>query len=119
MGCLIVMIICPLIDDSECSSEQMFNDELELPSGEAIIVFHPYCSIICRSIIRQSIYCRTYVFSYLLNVVSLFCLSMFCDTSTVFPGFSILVMASFFIHNIPCIISFLIYSHLLKFAEHR
>ena len=47
------------------------------------IVFHTYCSIIGRSIIRRSIKCRVYVLNYLLNVASLFCLSMFCRTATV------------------------------------
>ena len=42
------------------------------------IVFHNQCSIIARSIIRRSINCHIYVLSYLLNLASLFCLSMFC-----------------------------------------
>ena len=56
----------------------MFNDAQQMPSDEAFIVVHTYCSIIGRSIIRRSINCHIYVLSYLLNVASFFCLSMFC-----------------------------------------
>ena len=56
----------------------MFNDAYRLPSGEAFNVFHTYWSIIGRSIIRRSINCHIYDLSYLLNVASLFCLSIFC-----------------------------------------
>ena len=52
-----------------------------MPRGQVIIVFHTYCSIIGRSIIRQSIKCRVYVLTYLLSVASLFCLFMFCGTA--------------------------------------
>ena len=55
----------------------MFNNA----SSQVIIVFHTYCSIIGRSIIRRSIKCRIYVLTHLLIVVSLFCLSMFSRTS--------------------------------------
>ena len=58
----------------------MFNDALQLLSGQVIIVFHTYCSIIDRSIIRRSIKSRVYVLTPLLNVASFFCLSMFCRT---------------------------------------
>ena len=62
------------------SSERMLNDAKQSPSGQLIIIFHTYCSIIGRSIIHRSILCRFYVLTHLLNVVSLFCLSMFCRT---------------------------------------
>ena len=52
---------------------------LKSPLGK-IIVFHTYCSIIDRSIIRRSIKSRVYVLTHLLNVASFFCLSMFCRT---------------------------------------
>ena len=58
----------------------MFNDAKQLLSGEVIIVFYTYCSIIDRSIIRRSIKSRVYVLTSLLNVASFFCLSMFCRT---------------------------------------
>ena len=61
----------------------MFNDALQLPSGQVIIVFRTYCSIIGLSVIRRSIKCRVYVLTYLLSVASLFCLSMFCCTGYV------------------------------------
>ena len=53
----------------------------QLPSGQVIIVFHTYYSIIGQSIIRRSIKCRVYVLTYLFSVASLFCLSMFCRTA--------------------------------------
>ena len=58
----------------------MFNDALQLPSGQVTILFHTYYSIIGRSIIRRSIKCRVYVLTNLLSVASVFCLSMFCRT---------------------------------------
>ena len=58
----------------------MFNDVLQLPSGQVTIVFHIYCSIIGRCIIRRSVKCRVYVLTYLLSVASVFCLSMFCQS---------------------------------------
>ena len=51
-----------------------------MPSGQVVIFFHTYYSIIGRSIIRRSIKYRVYVLTYLLSVASLFCLSMFCRT---------------------------------------
>ena len=58
----------------------MFNDALQLPSGQVTIVFHAYYSIIGRSIFRRSIKCRVYFLTNLLSVASVFCLSMFCRT---------------------------------------
>ena len=55
----------------------MFNNA----SSEVIIVFHTYCSIIGRYIIRRSINCHIYVLTHLFIIVSLFCLSVFCLTS--------------------------------------
>ena len=94
--CLTVMIVCPVIDDShdrvsECS--MMHSNCLAV---KPFFVFHTYCSIIGRSIIRRSINCHIYALSYLLNVASLFCHSMFCRTSPITLAKSLSV-ASFLI----------------------
>ena len=50
------------------SSERMLSDAKQSPSGQLIIIFHTYCSIIGRSIIHRSILCSFYVLTHLLNV---------------------------------------------------
>ena len=61
----------------------MFNDAYQLPSGQVIIAFHTYCSIIGHSIIRRSIKCRV-CFDLSIKYRFSLCLSMFCRTGKLF-----------------------------------